>query len=172
MADLRDEFRLVSPRWQTATKGAIGAVVVLGVVAVFVMRQLTQGLVESEEAGHEAVLVAQEAIPVILSYTGTTLAQEVAADRALMTPAYATRHEAMVLAQVLPEAENHAVTNEVGIVSVGVVEESADHVTVLLFANQTTRTEARPHGVTQGIRLEVDLQRDDGDWLIDDIRPL
>lgn len=116
--------------------------------------------------------VARASVPAILSYTDSGLVNQLTESRRLMTPGYAKRYASMVKVRVWPQARKFGVANQVRIVSSGVVKSTKSTAVILIFANQTTRTKAKPSGLTQGTRLEVSLQRHGSTWLIDDLRPL
>ena len=154
------------------TTGLAVIVIVAGLAGCVILRVQTHDLTDSEDAGRDATRVARSTVPQILGYTGSDLAKDLESHRQLMTSDYAPRYEAMVRSRVLPQATKFSVSNELDVVSTGVVRASKNEVVVLIFANQTTRTKAQTEGVTQGTRLEVTLRRQDETWLLDDIRPL
>lgn len=150
----------------------LAALLVLGIVAVCVMAVQNHRAAETERAATAATKAARTGVPAILNYTDATLDTQLAASRRLMTPEYAKQFSTMVKAKVWPQARKFAVANQVGVVSIGIVRVTPDTAVVLVFANQTTRTKAKPEGITQGTRLELTLEHHDGRWLINGMRPL
>ena len=149
--------------------GALLTLAVLGTLAVGIR---AHHAAETETAGTAAMKAARTSVPAILSYTDSSLANQLAASRSLMTSDYAKRYTAMVKSRVWPQAKKFGVANQVGVVSTGIVRANENTAVILIFANQTTRTKAKPKGLTQGTRLEVTMQRRKSTWLIDEMRPL
>lgn len=172
MADLGDEVRLVTPDRGRLAHRILVALLAVGLVLLLIAWRQAREANDVEEAGRAAMKVARTSTPAILSYTDSNLALQLASSRALMTPAYAKRYGSMVKKRVWPQARKFGVANEIGVVAAGVVKATPETAVILVFANQTTRTKAKPEGITQGTRLEVTLRRNDERWLVDDVRPL
>lgn len=148
------------------------ALAVAGLVLLLIAVRQARHAAQVEEAGQAAMQVARTSTPAILNYTDSNLPRQLAASRRLMTPDYAKRYASMVKVRVWPQARKFGVSNEIGVVSTGVVKASPTTAVILVFANQTTRTKAKPEGITQGTRLEVTLRKNEERWLVDDVRPL
>lgn len=162
----------LTPDRERRLQQGLALLAVLGLVATLVVGRQAHQAAATEHAGDAAMRVARTSVPEILSYTDSNLVNQLATSRRLMTPAYAKRYGSMVKARVWPQARKFGVANQVGIVSSGVVTSTETSAVILIFANQTTRTKAKPDGLTQGTRLEVSLQRRGSTWLVDDMRPL
>lgn len=159
--------------WQERLARRILLVVaVVGLIALAIVWRQAHQATATERAGADAVKVARTSVPAILSYTDSSLSAQLASSRRLMTPGYANRYTSMVKSRVWPRARKFGVANQVGVVAAGTVKATPKTAVVLVFANQTTRTRAKPAGLTQGTRLEVTLRMRDGRWLVDDIRPV
>lgn len=162
----------LTPAGERRLQQALGLIAVLGLVATVVIGRQAHEATASERAGDAAMKVARTSVPAILSYTDSSLTNQLATSRRLMTPAYAKRYSAMVKSRVWPQARKFGVANQVSVVSSGIVTSTKSSAVVLIFANQTTRTKAKPNGLTQGTRLQVNLQRRGSTWLVDELRPL
>ena len=161
----------------TGRLGLLGRVlavvlVLAGVAAYVVMERQTTRLTETSQAGEDATRAARAAVPQVLGYTPSSLSKQLGTNRKLLTSDYSARFEKMVRTRVLPQANRFGVTNTVKVVSTAVVRASRGRATVLVFANQTTRTSAKPQGITQGTRLQVVLVRDGDAWLVDALEPV
>ena len=161
-----------APRQERLARRILVALAVVGLVALAIVWQQANQAAATERAGEAAVKVARTSVPAILSYTDSNLSPQLASSRRLMTPAYAKRYTSMVTSRVWPRARKFGVANQVGVVTAGTVEATPKSAVILVFANQTTRTKAKPGGLTQGTRLEVTLRMTGDRWLVDDIRPL
>ena len=150
----------------------VGAVVVGLAVTALVMRHRAESLDARETASAAAVRAARSGVESLLTYSAGTLAQDLTDERVLLTDGFADEYAAMVRRDVLPTARRFEVTNELKVVSVGVVEPGEDVVTVLLFVDQLTRSRARPQGITQGGRIEATVERHGRRWLISDVHPV
>ncbi len=162
----------LTPDRERHLQWALAVLATLGLVAALLIGRQAHQLVATDHAGTAAMKVARASVPEILSYTDSGLANQLASSRRLMTPSYAKRYASMVKIRVWPQARKYGVANQVRIVSSAVVDSTKTSAVILIFANQTTRTKAKPSGLTQGTRLEVSLRRHDSTWLVDDLRPL
>jgi Mce-associated membrane protein len=162
----------VKPRLALAARLLVVLVIVAGVAGFLAMRGQTHRLTASEDAGQAATRTARATVPKMLSYTAGTLAGQLKTNRQLLTSDYAPRYEAMVRSRVLPTATKFGVANTLTVVSAAVVSATPTRAVVLVFANQTTRTQAQSKGVTQGTRLQVTMRRHGTKWLVDEVRPV
>lgn len=162
----------MTPDRERLVRRILVALVVVGLVLLLIAWRQAHQANEVEEAGQAAMKVARTSTPAILNYTDSNLSRQLASSRRLMTPRYAKRYAAMVKTRVWPQARKFGVANEIGVVSTGVVKATPRTAVILVFANQTTRTKAKPEGITQGTRLEVTLRKNEERWLVDDVRPL
>lgn len=172
MARVRHEIRVMNVQSALVQRIIAIVLIVAGIVGWLVLRDQTQDLTASEDAGKAATRVARASLPNILSYTDSELVQQISKNRDLMTSGYAKKYEGMVRSRVLPQATEFGVANQLTVVSVAVVRAEPAHAVLLAYANQTTRTKAQPKGVTQGTRLEVTMQKRGTTWLVDDLKPL
>lgn len=162
----------MTPDRERLVRRILVALVVVGLVLLLIAWRQAHQANEVEEAGQAAMKVARTSTPAILNYTDSNLSRQLASSRRLMTPRYAKGYAAMVKTRVWPQARKFGVANEIGVVSTGVVKATPKTAVILVFANQTTRTKAKPEGITQGTRLEVTLRKNEERWLVDDVRPL
>ena len=151
----------------------VAALVVVGLaVTAFLVRQRASTLDERETAGEDAVRAARSGVETLLTYSAGTLVRDLDEERRLLTDDFAEDYGAMVRREVLPTARQFEVTNELKVVSAGVVSAREDKATVLLFVNQITRSKTKPQGITQGGRVEVTVERHGKKWLISDVHPV
>lgn len=162
----------LTPGREHRLQQGLALVAVLGLVAVLLVSRQAHHAAATERAGKAAMTAARTSVPTILSYTDSSLTDQLTSSRRLMTPGYAKRYAAMVKARVWPQARKFGVANQVSVVSSGVVWAGETSAVILIFANQTTRTKEKPNGLTQGTRLEITMQRSATGWLVADLRPL
>lgn len=162
----------MTPDRERLARRVLLALLVAGLVLLLIAWRQARQANELEESAQAAMKVARTSTPAILSYTDSNLSLQLSSSRRLMTPRYATRYASMVKTRVWPQARKFGVANEIGVVATGVVKATPETAVILVFANQTTRTTAKPEGITQGTRLEVTLRKNEERWLVDDVRPL
>ena len=162
----------LTPDRERRLQQVLAVVIAFGLIVTLVVGRQAHHADVTERAGIAASEVARTSVPVILSYTDSSLQNHLASSRRLMTSDYATRYASMVKARVWPQAKKFGVANQLSVVSSGIVRTTENSAVILIFANQTTRTKAKPNGLTQGTRLEVTMLRRDSTWLVDDMRPL
>ncbi len=181
-----------SPRVATATPrsgGSGGAsprdVLVLVLAAVLLVGGATTAVLgfrhwqgESFSSSQaEATKVATSSLEKILSYRYDQLDEHETQARELMTAKYFADEYEKVTAPALEELapqrkiQLQAVVRNAGLVPCG-DSCSVDKASVLMFVDVDSRTEGGDEATVYGNRVVVDVVRQDGDWLVSNIRGL
>lgn len=115
--------------------------------------------------------VTSVAIPKMLGYKPDTVESTLTDALSLMTRRYQAVFSERLHREIIPQARQRQLTNDVSVVGAGVEALSRDRAAVLVFVNRTVT--APGHGqYREGSRLRVQLQDVGGAWLIDDIDPV
>jgi Mce-associated membrane protein len=137
----------------------LGALLVMGLVAVAVLGWQYQEGRRAEQARGQALAAARKAAPVVLSYDYRHLERDFAAARTHLTGHFRDEYGTTTKTVVGPTAEKyHGVVKATvaeppgGTPAASVVSASADRAVVLLFVNQVTKS-------TQVSGSRVDLNR-------------
>ena len=152
--------------------GALGVVVL--VVAVLV-GWLGYGKIQdsaAESARAEAVAAAEEQSVAMLAYDFENVDEQAAAAAEGLTGDF--RDEYMNLMQniIAPGAKEKSISVQVSVQASSVVSADADHAVTLLFLNQITTSSENPEAVSSGSRVRVELENQDGRWLVNRLTPI
>lgn len=155
---------------------AVTLVVLLTLVVLGALGLLgNQGIQEirearaAEQAGGPASAAAERAAAAILAYDHRSLAADKDAAVRFMTDSFGEQYSETFEKVVTPAAEqtNARVTAEVQ--ASAVIREAADRVRVLLFVDQTTRSNANEGPQLALNRVEMIMVEQGESWLVDDI---
>jgi Mce-associated membrane protein len=167
----------VAAAWQPgkAVLGVLGGVVVLLLAAVVLLGVLavtTSGPSQADKDRKAALAASKVAAKLVLSYDYRHLAQDFAKGKAVTTGAFATEYQTtttQVVADVAPRYKTVVVAD---VSEGGVVRSSGSTVTVLLFVNQTSNsTLSQAPKITQS-RVQMELTRKGGRWLVSKVDAL
>jgi Mce-associated membrane protein len=115
---------------------------------------------------------AERAAEQILSYDYATLEQDTDAAAAYMTPAYGQTFQRTVDGLLADSATAQQGVVSAKVMGSGVVSADAGKVDVLLFVDQTSRTNASKQPQTALNRVVFAMVYQDGKWLVDDVTAL
>lgn len=153
-------------RW--ALPGVAGALVVgAGVLAL-----VNHGHSSAADASEEARKVGTAHVEELLAYRHGTLEEELAEEREWLTDDFAATYSDLVTSKVAPAATKAKVSTNATVVGAGAQEASADEVTLLVFVNVVTNSKELSQPRITGGRLEVVMERVDGNWLIGSLDPV
>ncbi|KQY59697.1 hypothetical protein ASD11_09140 [Aeromicrobium sp. Root495] len=144
--------------------------VLLG-IALLLVAVLTWRLVGTggqEAAEREASKVARQRAVQITTYTPSTYERDVAWAEAGATPAFAEEY-ARANAPLKKVVTKVKASAQGDVVAASASARDDDHVTVLLFVDQTVTQGATGKQMKQDSRVEMDMVRRDGRWLVDDV---
>lgn len=163
------DFSGRKPRTAGALAGVI-AFVLLAATAGFTALHIRQHSIDDARAA--AMDAAQKNVPVLLSYNHKTLAGDIDARAALLTGAFKTDYADLLRQTVLPAAQQSNLVTSSTVAGAGVEsDDGPDHVTLLMFVNQSTGSEGQAPSQA-GSRLEVTMERSGGSWLISGLKPV
>jgi Mce-associated membrane protein len=144
---------------------ALGALGMLGNTGV----QEVQDDEDAQVAAETAPSVAERAAEAILAYDHTNLEGGKEGAQEFMTSSFAEEYATTFERTVKPAARTYRATVSVEVKGSSVVRASDDRVKVLLFVDQTTQSTAHDRPQVALNRVELDMVRTDGEWLVDDI---
>lgn len=152
--------------------GALGVVVLVFVVLVGWLGYGTIQDAAAESARTEAVAAAEEQAVAMLAYDFDNVDEQTAAAADGLTGDF--RDEYMNLMQniIAPGAKEKSISVQVSVQASSVVSADADHAVTLLFLNQITTSSENPEAVSSGSRVRVELENQDGRWLVNRLTPI
>jgi hypothetical protein len=120
-----------------------------------------------------AVAAARAGVDEIYSYDSSTLDEDLARARALVTGPFAAQFEQTAREVIVPAGRERSFTAVVAVTRIALVDAGPGRVDVLLLADQTVRASTQPQPERQSLQLAVTVTRDgDGPWLISRSDPL
>ena len=123
-------------------------------------------------AGDDAVAAVEPHVEQLLSYTPSTVASDLDAEREWLTGDFARDYDDLVTGTIAPAATEGGVATTASVKGVGVDSSSSDRVVMLMFVNVSTTSAAAPEPQVSGSRLRVTALQVDGEWRISEIRPI
>ncbi|MFD6857908.1 twin-arginine translocation pathway signal [Rhodococcus sp. NPDC060090] len=152
--------------------GALGVVAVVFAVLVGWLGYGTIQDAAAESARADAVAAAQEQAVAMLAYDFENVDEQTAAAADGLTGDF--RDEYMNLMQniIAPGAKEKSISVQVNVQASSVVSADADHAVTLLFLNQITTSSENPEAVSSGSRVRVELEHQDGRWLVNRLTPI
>jgi Mce-associated membrane protein len=152
--------------------GALGVVALVFAVLVGWLGYGTIQDAAAESARTEAVAAAQEQAVAMLAYDFENVDEQTAAAAEGLTGDF--RDEYMNLMQniIAPGAKEKSISVQVNVQASSVVSADADHAVTLLFLNQITTSSENPEAVSSGSRVRVELENQDGRWLVNRLTPI
>lgn len=122
-------------------------------------------------AGAELVKLAAEEIPKVLGFEYKTVEGSLTAAYPLFTGDYRREFEARAVNDIIPQAREKQLVNQVDVVGVGVQEAKRTSGSVLVFINRTMTGKSKEK-LYEGSRLRVEFRKIDRKWLISNIAPI
>ena len=130
------------------------------------------GVQEAEDtqvAAETAPSVAERAAGAILAYDHRNLDTNQDAAERFMTSSFAEEYSTTFDKTVKPAARTYQAQVTADVKGSSVVRASEDSVKVLLFVDQTTQSTAHDRPQVALNRVEFDMVKRDGEWLVDGI---
>jgi Mce-associated membrane protein len=116
--------------------------------------------------------LAADEMPKVLGYEYKTVERSLTEVYPLMTPDYRQQFQDRAKNDIIPQARDRRVVNQISVVGVGVLEAQRISGSVLVYMNRTVTDKSNKEPLYDGSRVRVDYRKIDGKWLIDDIRPV
>lgn len=154
----------------TALVASIGAFIALGAAGGWLYWNRVE--LRGEQAARAALpTLAAEEIPKVLGYEYKTVERSLTEAYPLFTPDYRREFEERATKEIIPQARQKLLVNQVNIVGVGVLTARRTAGSVLVYMNRTM-TDKSKKTLYDGSRLRVDYRKVDDKWLIDNIAPI
>lgn len=148
-------------------------VVTLILVGTAVLCAVTTSRIEGLELTRNAATAAAKAdLVAMLSYDYQTVDRELPAAAARLTGAFKTDWDALVTKVVIPDAKAQRTATSATVADSAVESADPDQVVLLMFVNQTTRSQARPTPLISGSRVRVTMRRSGDRWLCAGVVPI
>lgn len=157
---------------RTPLLAVIGVIALMLVVGV-ALSAITSGRVDSlEQARVNATVAAKGDLVALLSYDYQTVESDLPAAGDRLTGQFKDEFAALISKVVVPDAKAQRTSTSATVVDSGVESSGTDQVVLLMFVNQTTRSQQRPTPLISGSRVRVTMQRAAGRWLCAGIVPI
>ena len=149
---------------------ALGAVVALIATAgsLYWSRVESRG---EQVTRNELTRLAVKEIPKVLGYEYKTVERSLTETYPMFTPDYRREFEARAVNDIIPQAREKQLVNQVDIVGVGALVARRTSGSVLMFVNRTVTGKSKEK-YYEGSRLRVDFRKIDRSWLISNIAPI
>jgi Mce-associated membrane protein len=144
--------------------------VALGAAAGWLYWNRVDGRAE-QAARTELVELATAEIPKVLGYEYKTVERSLTEAYPLFTGDYRREFEDRATNQIIPQARDQHLVNQVDVVGVGVLTARRTAGSVLVFMNRTVTGKSKEK-LYEGSRLRVDYRKIDNKWLISGIAPI
>lgn len=124
-----------------------------------------------QAARAELPALALDEIPKVLGYEYNTVERSLTETYPLFTPDYRREIEARATNEIIPQAREKHLVNQVDVVGVGVLAAQRSTGSVLVFVNRTVTGKSKEK-YYEGSRLRVDYRKIGNEWLINNIAPI
>jgi Mce-associated membrane protein len=152
---------------------AVAGVLILGLIALNIwLWTVRSDNSDTEQARQDALRNAQQRVPALLSYDYRKLGSYVRTAPDNATGRFKTDFTSLVARVIAPLAKQKQVVTNATVKQAGIVDASADQVTVLVLLDQTTRSTASKTGQLDGSRDRVVMRKVGGTWLIAALDPV
>ncbi|MDQ2626349.1 mammalian cell entry protein [Mycolicibacter senuensis] len=148
----------------------LGVFVGLGATAgsLYWSRVETRG---EQVARTELAKLTADEIPKVLGYDYTTVERSLTETYPMFTGDYRREFEARAVNEIIPQAREKQLVNQVDVVGVGALDAKRTTGSVLVFVNRTVTGKSKEK-FYEGSRLRVDFRKVDSKWLISNIAPI
>lgn len=119
----------------------------------------------------ELVKLAADQIPKVLGYEYKTVERSLTETFPMFTGDYRREFEARAINEIIPQAREKQLVNQVDVVGVGALDAKRTSGSVLVFVNRTVTGKSKEK-YYEGSRLRVDFRKIDRKWLISNIAPI
>lgn len=156
--------------WLAVLVGVLGGFVGLGAAAgsLYWSRVEARG---EQTTRSELVRLTAEEIPKVLGYEYKTVERSLTETYPLFTGDYRREFEARAMNEIIPQAREKQLVNQVDVVGVGAMASHRTSGSVLVFVNRTVTGKSKEK-YYEGSRLRVDFRKIDRKWLISNIAPI
>ena len=125
-----------------------------------------------EQARHDALASARQRVPAMLSYDYRKIDSYARSAPQNATGRFKSDFTSLVKRIIAPAAVQQQITTKATVKQAGIVDASADQVTVLVLLDQTTTSKTSKKGRLDGSRDRVIMRKVDGTWLVAALDPV
>lgn len=163
----------------TGKKGApralAAALVAVAVVLAAVVGWLAYGKIQdnaAEAARTDAVKAAEEQAVAVLGYSYDKVDEQVAAAAEGLTGDFREEYLNLMNNVIVPGAKEKSISVQAVVQSSSIVSAEADHAVAMLFVNTISTNSEFPEAVSSASRVRVELENEDGRWLVSRLGPI
>jgi len=161
-------------------KNNLRAILVVGAAILFVGAGVASGFAgfkewsdrQTEQARTESVAAARHSVEAMFSYDYHTVDTELPKVGPSLTPGFRSDYMKLVTDVIAKGAKEKQLTVKATTQAAGVVSADRSHAVVLLYLNQVTTGKDAPQGTVTPSRVRVNLDREDGHWLVGNVTPI
>jgi len=124
-----------------------------------------------QSARSELVRLTADEIPKVLGYEYKTVERSLTETYPMFTGDYRREFEARAINEIIPQAREKQLVNQVDVVGVAAMVARRTSGSVLVFVNRTVTGKSKEK-YYEGSRLRVDFRKIDRKWLISNIVPI
>lgn len=168
----RASLARLRPRSRVAALLLVAFVVAVAVLTVVLTTRVHRPDLLRQQAVGQVVEAATSGAVAVLSYSPSTVDQDVAAARSHLGGEFAVYYAKFAQDIVAPAAKDKGVQATAKVVRAAVSDLQPDTATVLLFIDQTTLSKERPDPASTASSVRVSLEKVDGRWLIAKFEPV
>ncbi|WP_420749209.1 twin-arginine translocation pathway signal [Rhodococcus sp. O3] len=158
-----------------APRGLAAALVAVAVVLAAVVGWLAYGKIQdnaAEAARTDAVKAAEEQAVAVLAYSYDKVDEQVAAAAEGLTGDFREEYLNLMNNVIVPGAKEKSISVQAVVQSSSIVSAEADHAVAMLFVNTISTNSEFPEAVSSASRVRVELENEDGRWLVSRLGPI
>jgi Mce-associated membrane protein len=155
-----------------ALAGATVASAILGGLQMQVESRQPPPVAEQPADRQAATQAASTGTVKVLSYSPDTLDQDFSAAEAMLTGDFLTYYKQFTIQITKPAAQQRQISTSANVLRAGVETLTSQKATILLFVNQTTKSQDKPEPTLTSSSVRVGLSKVKGAWLIDSFNPV
>lgn len=127
---------------------------------------------QAEQARTQSVAAARQSVESMFSYDYHSVDTELPKIGPSLTPGFRADYMKLVTDVIAKGAKEKQLTVHATTQAAGIVSANRSHAVVLLYLNQVTTGKDSPQGTVTPSRVRVNLERDNGRWLVGNVTPI
>ena len=148
----------------------VPVVLVLAVATVILFLRWQSGKA-ADNGRAAAVTAANQDVPALLSYSYQSFGAALSKAKADTTPQFGATYGKLMSGQVQSQATKDQVVTQATVSGTAVESSGGGGVTLLMFLNQQTKTNAKAQAVLNDTAVRVTMQDVNGTWLVGNLTP-